>query len=283
MHPNSLRNLVKELTGWISQYYQLYRIERKNPVIVYQMGKVGSSSVVSTLRQSKMRRPIIQVHTLNEEILKNAVKKHRDLHGSHLPLHLITSSILVKKLKKFDLPCQIITLTREPISRAVSFAFEDWRKKVSPQLHASEIDSDVMSDVVEKMLTDDNGHSDPSHWFRQELQTVFGVDLFSQPYDFENGFSIIDDNRYKTLIIRLEDLDRSLSDGLSAFFKKELDIPHLKKSNIGKDKWYSDTLYSVKNSFKISEPLAKKIFSTQYFNHFYMNDLSHIKERWVSQ
>ena len=69
---------MHDLAIWLVERYRLSRfllslflhglLDSPPPVIVYQMGKVGSSSVIATIKSTG--RPVYQVHRANEESIR---------------------------------------------------------------------------------------------------------------------------------------------------------------------------------------------------------------------
>ena len=230
----ALRGYTLELLHRIRLEWRLRNAERQRPILVYQMGKVGSSTVMRTLSRLSRPEPLLQVHTLNPEHLQRAIAKQRASQSPRLPEHLIASSILVRKFRHGIFPCRIITLTREPVARAISFAFEDWQKK-APEARSSDGDLDVsrMTEAVDMLLQKYGGHADPTHWFDRELNEVFNVDVFSKPYDRDRGYTILHKGNISVLVMRLEDLNRSLPKALEAFLGIDPEQVVLQRANEG--------------------------------------------------
>src|SRR5690606_22477973 len=87
------------------------------------MGKVGSSTVVETLKNLELGVPIVHTHTLRASTLKQAIQKERTSGTQRISGHLIASSILIPKLENGLFPSTVITLTREPtVGRSHSYS-----------------------------------------------------------------------------------------------------------------------------------------------------------------
>jgi len=263
---------------------RLSGLEHRNPILIYQMGKVGSTSIATMLKNQGLDRPVIHVHTLNRDLVREAVARHRAALSRPLDEHLIVSETLAKQYDLSELPCEVITLTREPIGRALSFAFEDWRKKL-PTLPDLDVHDCVKAaaGVVNTMLAAGSAHADPSQWFDQELHKVFGVDVFATEYDFQRGYVIIDDRGPRTLVIRMEDLERSLAPAIENFLGIRLTIDSVPVSNHGETKWYSDKYEAVKREFTVEADVLSRITSSRYFRHFYADRMLAVRERYCMQ
>jgi len=284
----ALHELKAALRGWVLEKrhglqlaWTLRRVRKQNPILVYQMGKVGSRTVVEALRSLSLDAPVIHLHTLNPEALARAIRKERHSPSPHLPRHLVASQMLIQKMREGGFPCRVITLTREPIGRAVSFAFEDWRKKAPDALSdGGELDTSQMATAVVEMLSDENGHSNPGLWFESELKECLGIDVFSTPYQFDQGFTILPDNDTPALVIRLEDLDRSLRPALASFLNVPSNAIKMHQTNVGSEKWYAESLRQVKQSFTLPELLVQRILGTKYVDHFYPAEKNRLYQRW---
>lgn len=280
----SLRGYLLEAYHRLQLERKLFGIELQNPILVYQMGKVGSKTVVQALHNLDIADPIIHVHTLSQSQLEKAIAKERQSHGSHLPAHLIASKILVRKLQDGPIPCRVITLTREPVARAVSFAFEDWKKKApNALLENGAFDTDALTKSVKRMLINQSGHGNLSHWFDRELKDVLGVDVFASPYDRKKGYTIIEGDKVSVLVLRLEDINRSLPEALAEFLGVEAEQVSMRAENVGDRKWYADSLKQVKNHFVLPPDLAQSVLRTRYFQHFYGADTPQILDRWSAR
>lgn len=279
----ALRGYGLEIMNRIRLEWSLRNVERQNPILVYQMGKVGSSTVVQTLEQLDWLKPVLQVHTLNPEHLQQAVAKQRASQSPYLPEHLITSSILVRKLLKGIFPCRVITLTREPVARAISFVFQDWKKK-APEARSStgNLEVERMKEAVDALLRNESsGHADPTRWFDRELNEVLGIDVFAVPYDRQQGYVILQEGEVSVLVMRLEDLNHSLPSALADFLDVDSDQVIMTRANEGGEKWYAEALQTVKESYQLCPALARSVIDSQYFQHFYSGKREHVWRRWT--
>jgi hypothetical protein len=94
------------------------------PIIVYQMGKVGSTSVLKMLQNAGQHERCIQLHMLSERLDRSKTLHQKK--GKPYPLHLHESEYVTKNLAKFpDRLINIIALVRDPIARQVSNIFQN--------------------------------------------------------------------------------------------------------------------------------------------------------------
>lgn len=273
-----VRGFGRELYHRAVWTLRLRNIEKCRPIIVYQMGKVGSSTVVRTLKSLRLTCPILHVHTLTANGLRHAIRRQRQSRRPYLSEHLVVSGLLVKKLNRRLFPCRVITLSREPISRAISFLFEDHVKQL-PGKQAT-ITQDGANTALDIRLASENGIADPSLWFDQELKARFGIDIFAGSYDFHRGWSIFRNGGVEVLVTRIEDLDRSLIDGLRHFLHQPFQDGRVENANEGNVKWYACPLRALKSTYRVSPKLLEQILATRYSQHFYAQEIDDIRSRW---
>src|SRR5690606_4448859 len=109
------RSIAKEWRSELHVWNRLRGIERRNPVLVYQMGKVGSSSVVNAL-EDLGEEPVLHCHTLTRRGVAHAVQRQRRSVSPGLPEHLLVSRQLQGRIGRLRRPLRIVTLTREPFA-----------------------------------------------------------------------------------------------------------------------------------------------------------------------
>jgi hypothetical protein len=259
----------------------LKTVERQRPILVYQMGKVGSSTVVSTLEQLRLKNPVLHVHTLVAERLREAQARQRRSQRPFLDEHLQVSSILLPKLETGRFPCHLVTLTREPIARAISFVFEDWKKKTPRALlENGHLDDAAMKQAIESLLSEGSDHADPGQWFDKELKRSFGLDVFSVPYDESRGYTLVRTGDVSLLILRMEDLNRSLPAALGDLLGIDSQAITMSRANEADEKWYARSMDVQKRSFRLPRETLDRIFSSRYMRHFYPNDIERLRTRW---
>lgn len=254
------------------------RLRDANPVLVYQIGKVGSSSIVETLETMRLGVPVLQCHTLRPERIRQLLRDRPS--PSRVPRHLLVSQAVATALKQGLFPCSVISPVREPVARAISFAFEDWRRKLGTGNPGDALDPVRMRQVVSRLLENDTGHADPTRWFTLELQATFGIDVFARPFDRERGFSIERGGLASCLVLRVEELNRVLTHALASFLEIDELRVRPKLANVGAGKWYSDVLTQVKSEFRLPRDILERLYATRYAQHFYGAEIPALMEKW---
>ncbi|RCK18815.1 putative capsular polysaccharide synthesis family protein [Thalassospira lucentensis] len=237
-------------------------------VLVYQPGKVGSSSVCNSLSYAGI--PATHVHMLTEEFIFDLVPELAWVPtASQLEAIQLASRICNEKIRS-SARLKIISLVREPISRDFShFLYHVDELKRNNYFQASEPSLANCAEGILRRATQ-NGKCSSGYqfeWFTKELQKVFGVNVFEYPFNREAGYTIIKENNIELLLIKLEKLNE-----LESVIGEFVDAPDFKIINTneasnGKNK----KLYLYfRQSVKVPEVVAEMYYgANKYFNHFY--------------
>jgi len=279
---NPLNNNEKTISRGSEEPF--IELDKNNPpVFVYQMGKVGSKTIAKSLEQSSFKGKIFHAHQLSNAGFESIISWHKSLGIKDYPPQLIYYGQLRKSILKYwnDMTWQIITMTREPVGRNISSIFENI-KWTHPHLfnENGEIRTLELIDIINDQFNSFQPESDYTNtWFDKELKDVFGIDVYSESYDFKNGYNFFKDGNVEVLIIRLEDFQKSLEEALMNFLN--LKNINILKGNVGEEKYYNESYEFVKKNLRFEEKLLKKILSTKYSNHFYLeSEKKQILDRW---
>ena len=107
-----------------------YNRYEHGPVLILQMGKVGSKSVQAGLEAESLDRPIYHAHFLSRERTARTEKQRRKFFRTNRHSYLIRPWLNQFLLRTFEenkdnRTWKLITLTREPIGRNISAFFEN--------------------------------------------------------------------------------------------------------------------------------------------------------------
>lgn len=256
-------------------YRQIYQFERsplrrKEPLLVYQMGKVGSSTVRRSITASNLDIQPYHLHYMSG--IDYMVGLCR---AQSLPLQdHILSSIYCKKLirrKKADgKKINVITLVREPISKNISQFFQNievsypeygYSEKAN-RLSPDELVLDLIAFFIQNFR-----HDDPLVWFDQELKQFMNIDVFETDFPHEKGYQVYENESFRVLLIRLENLNTCIAEAMGCF----LDIEDFKlaNENISSEKEYADLYKKMKKKIKLPDTYIEKMYSSKMAKHFY--------------
>jgi len=141
------------------------------PILIYQMGKVGSSTVYETLKLAGIKNSIYHIHYLSKRRIRNAINTYNSLEYSLVPMHLRRSKILVEKIDIQNEKIKVITLTREPVGRIMSEFFQNIYY-FSPETltNKNEIDfTAAFEKVNDRILSYDINDEEAATWFDKEF------------------------------------------------------------------------------------------------------------------
>lgn len=264
-------------------------ITLNDPILIFQMGKVGSSSVYQSLKNAGIPNTIFHVHQLSDKGIGE--KENWLKHHNALAPHWVTEDLLyMKKIKNMvevnrsKFQWKIITMTRDPVGVKLSAFFENikvyGRSVFDPpdKINVEKTIDYLMCNVFNKSNVKEDYFL---NWFDRELKTVFGIDVYTVPYNFAQGYSIISKENVSVLVIRIEDMKRSFQQAMSDF----LNITDIKleKDNTAEKKSYRNEYQSVLENFKLAGETFDLIYSTRYARHFYPEDeREKSRQRWVS-
>ncbi len=260
-----------------------------DPILIYQMGKVGSSSVYKSLKKAGIRNSIFHVHQLSD---KGIARKEGWLryHNSLDTPEMIEDLLYIKKLKesidmnRWKFQWKIITMTRDPVSVELSAFFENI------EVYGHEVFDPPKKLIIDKTIDSlmrnvfdvyDVEKDYFCAWFDEELKAVFDIDVYTVPYDFARGYSIITKDNVSVLVMRLEDLGRSFQQAMADFLK----VPNLKliKDNTAESKSYWNEYRTILEKFSISAESFDLIYSSRYARHFYpKEEREKSRKKWVS-
>jgi hypothetical protein len=253
---------------------QYKNFEKIPPILVYQSGKVGSSTVVDSLKALRLKNPVYHLHYLSHELLaKEGIGKLR------------FSKALRSKIDSYknieDINWKIITLTRDPIAIAISSLFQNIgiNQQENISSNNNEMDISAIFEHLENNLKSFR-ESEFCLWFDRELKIVFNIDVFDYPFDCDLGYSIIKQGNIELLIIRLENLNSSGGQALSTFLNLPEPVPII-SSNVGSKKKYRDTYKFVKDNLTVDSQVCNLIYSSNYVQHFYSKQqIAEFTDKW---
>ncbi|MFC2029459.1 putative capsular polysaccharide synthesis family protein [Chloroflexota bacterium] len=242
-----------------------------SPIIVYQMGKVGSTTVYKSLKSAGLDCPVYHVHFLSHSGLKQAEEYFRSLEEPRLPAHIRRGKALRRRIDSNSREeWKVITLVREPIGREISDFFENV-DRYHPQL----IDRDgrvrvtQAIDLLQTTLRDfDESTNYTCTWFDRELRRVFGVDVYAHPFPQADGFAMMSHDTCQALVLRVEDLDLTLESAVPRFLGTDLPIKMV-RSNVGQQKKHSVAYRHAVDNLALPLSVCEGIYSSRYASHFY--------------
>lgn len=267
-------------------YYDLkIRITGK-PLLLFQMGKVGSQTVERTLINLGLKRKIFHFHWLSPEMLKFTLDKSEFL-GRAYPGRDYWESIYVKESILPSLSTQdvdVITLTREPIARNLSaffYAWGYWCPDLLEKFNDLNNHPEEIQEITDRFVENFH-HQRILDWFDKELAPNFGFDIYKEEFHPEKGYQIYRTPGLNLLIIRLEDLNRCLQTALEDFFGVSYPDYKTKTKNQSQSREYNHLYKDFLNDTNLPQEYVDFVYNSRYARFFYTDsELDSFKKRWV--
>lgn len=232
---------------------------KHTPIIIYQMGKVGSTSIYKSLK-SQYPGVVFHGHSFGSQ--------HYDARIRFLYHWAINN-------KK---PIFIISPTREPIGRNISAYFENFERQMKQKFTNNNF---TLTEVVENFFSTYD-HTIPLTWFDRHIFNNFGIDVYKQPFSINDGYSTYKHNNINLLVLHIELSDEKKEHVIKEFLSlQEFD---LKNDNVATNKEYNSLYNDFKNSAKIPLEYINSMTSSKYFMHFYGEEAMHkANKKWSRQ
>jgi hypothetical protein len=267
------------------------------PLLIYTMGKVGSSSVLHSLKLRELGRPLYHLHSLAPDPLH---KLERELEPAFpdpqamVSLHHVwrCQYVLGKLAEHPGRRIEAISLIRDPLARNLSNFFQHIQVNELPaesgrqrwKLGSSFFDFEI---VVDRENVDElieiyfakEWHDFPGIWVERELGGVLDIDVYANPFPREQGYAIYQSDRASLLLIRLQDLNRCAEQALCQFLG--LDHFDLVNANVAENKQYVDVYRVFKSAIAFPEPFLDEIYSSKLVKHFYSRaEIQAFRDQW---
>jgi hypothetical protein len=280
-----------------SSYVALY-LGNSVPILVYQMGKVGSSSIRNTLLLLGLH-PVLHLHSFSPLREKNAADVRVDAEleltvareieharmvfaqmGGWARLRLalheqMNERRLARRLLRPGVPLRIITSVREPIAANVSMFFQLLPWYTDGRYRPDRISTD---DLV-RLFFDRYSCGRPLIWFDEELKYNTGIDVYQHPFAMERGSLEFREGDTDVLVLKTETDDAQKEEALSRFVC--VDRIRLAKSNLAVDKVYAEQYAEFKQRIRFPEAFFRTMYESKYAQHFYdPSELQRYSEQW---
>jgi len=226
-------------------------------IIIYQMGRVGSHSVLQTINSVEHNYKMHHVHALDLSIGNRRTKL--PLKDQPLSEPTNKSWFLLDRVRQEKRKWRIISLVRDPVARNWS-AFHCFREG--------------KGDFVE-----DYNHHAIIDWFEINVEPFFGIDVYSEPFDTNKGWKVYENDRASMLLLRTENISEILPEALLEF--AGLAVNDVCCANRGS--WYKTRLKTkAYHSIKMPEAYVDEMYSTRLARHFYtIDELNKFKHKWT--
>jgi len=264
------RRARDRLKYWTSPLYQ------HDPLVIYQMGKVGSSTMERTLTGYQLNRPIFRAHALVAQHMQIG----RDELGISAAAYYQRSKLeadsyylareIARARKQQRGQWRFITMVRDPVAQNISSFFQ-LIDMVLPNFDERLANDGIeIEEVLEVFLERYTPDCIFNQWFDVELKRVLGIDVFAHEFDHQKGYRIYEEGCFSLLVLRLE----SLNECAPAAFKEFLGLDDFQivSANKAEDKAYSDLYSRFKSEASFPKSYLAGVYEDRYVNHFYSGE-----------
>jgi FkbM family methyltransferase len=250
--------------------------QNDSPILIYQVGKVGSSTIYNSLKKSIFDVPIYQVHNIHtSQELYNKEQQNSYVESSHHLLLGIKLNEIIKNKK--NIKWKIIIGVRDPIHRWLSDIFQNINERYSNLKNTNgTLDKSKLINYFVKSLD-----SNPMEkWFYDELFNTFHVDISTINLDKSKGYTICKVNGVEILFYTME----SLKNSFEIMMKEFLPSHNIKmeKANEASSKDYHADYKFIQNVVKFElKYLEEYYYNNSVAKYFYSNQrLKEFIDKW---
>lgn len=252
-------------------------------ILIYQHGKVASTTLANSIENQGIKT--IKQHSFYNNITKDIFVNYKSSKFYNKSKDSLISTIkrrIILYLLKMNSNVKIISLVREPISRNISFYFQEFQ---IPLMDIAKSTNHTVSKNfnIDKLIDDfylNFNHQHGIKWFDNEFKKSFGVDVFNHEFNSKKGYSIINQNDLDIMIIKLEKIK-----DLKEQIKKFVGLKKFKliKENLASKKWYSEVYKEFKSKIEINEEYIDLLYNSRYMKHFYTKkEIKDFKDDYLS-
>lgn len=271
MDDKQMKSIITELYPYLNNIEEMPSGLRclAEPIIVYQVGRVGSKSIVGSLQKYGYKN-VFHVHQLPdkvngpEEYIEQMGRKNKTILDSYV-------------VRKFGLlgRSRIITLVRDPVERSLSGFFYQFRNEDVEKLRML---SGHPEDLLEIFIKSGPGNY-TLQWFDREFRKRTKLDIYKYGFNKEYGCSVVGDKGLRVLIIKAESNNNIKEKAIEGFLGCGEFILETKNTAA---EWNH---YEIYNKFKkeVKFPLEylDKMYKSKLTAHFYSDDeIRTFYEKW---
>ncbi|MBX2810208.1 MAG: sulfotransferase family 2 domain-containing protein [Myxococcales bacterium] len=251
------------------------------PVVIFQVGKVGSTTVKRSLMESGIANPVYHVHFLSRQGLSRARSAYLEA-GMCVDGHVHQGERL-RRLQSFGFArmsrWKLITLVRDPVSRTISSFFQNFRRLYPCQAPTT---NEILARLHGIFEDEAYGQKEMDQWFEMELKPGFDIDILSKKFDRTRKFNFYEGPGADLVVLRMEDLRDSLTPAINTLLGRNVDV-RLVEANKAEDKSYATQYSDVKSKLRFPEETLKKLYGSPLIEHFYSEEKLELMKKWSTK
>lgn len=263
---NKLRNSWLRVVGFYlidTINYLKFKVLKRDLVLIYQMGKVASSSIYSSLKDKNF--VTYQIHRFDKDYIQEVHDSHKNKTGFSESRIVDERGIRLKQLflEKRNRPIYLISLVRDPIERNMSAFFQN-------KEHLTKNHSYTNTKELIELFYELYEHDTPLTWFDKEFKKTMGVDIYDFSFNKEEKYGVFNTNNCNVLLLRVDIDDSAKAKIIQQFLA--MDSMEIKNKNIGSLKGYNSEYKEFTKNINLSESYVDKMLSSKFTKHFYTEE-----------
>ena len=236
----TLRRFEQEFRKSTKKLSMQHRLKKADPVFIYQMGKVASSSIHHSLNK-QYAGPVAHAHHIGSENWASELFHEWYKQG--------------KRLK-------IISPIRDPIGFNISSFFQNFENICGTPL----MDNKITTDEMIQIFLNKCDHDAPLRWFDENIKKHFNIDVYESTFP-DCGYKTYQLHNADLLVFHITVNDSTKEKIIKDFL--ELPTFNLHNRNISSQKSYHKSYINFKESLKLPESYLSKMGEAKFFTHFF--------------
>lgn len=285
------------------EYLQHWTPLPDNPVLVYSMRKVASTTVTSTLRSAGY--PVYKHHCI-DPALNADFQEALSRTGFERQHWLSEGARFQKRLAQWRARqeddgqrrrLRVFTLVRDPMAIALSDYFMqlfDFMPEAVAKKNLDRLErlQRYFQEVLEAGIS--GGSTDPVTnwlgklgsmprlWFDREFKKTMGIDVLETPFPKERGYAVYHGHDSDTVLIRSDFVSRVALDAITVLTDHR--PAALMESNIRSQDAHGDLYRSLVETISLPASLVHDFYRQPWISHFYNgNEIEGMIKRWQRQ
>ena len=257
------------------------------PVLLYQMGKVGSSSIEEIIKSSKIGIPVLSAHHFHKKSLHSTrayIKKafpkeiYSDFERNFFVFYKdrIVYDIVKKLLKNGRL--KIISVVRDPVARNISSYFQSIDRRFLNLKKRFENKSLTIDEIISTFFKYEK-HELPLKWFDNEMNEIFGIDIYLNHFPKGKGYEIYKYENIDLMILKLEMLSNCAQPAFDEFLN--LSGVEILYNNVSASKPYAHLYHQFINSIHLPDSYLDQMYNSKFMRFFYSDpEINVFRIKW---
>ncbi len=227
-----------------------------SPVVVHQMGKVGSVAVFNAL---------------NRLIPGQA-------HSSHKFSHNAEVRQIERETRDLKKPLVLISLVREPVGRNVAMFFENIliHTKCPDFVEGRFTIEELRNRFISTQCPED---SYALTWFDVQMRDKFGIDVYQEPFP-KTGWHCYFNGNTSLLVMKSALPDWRKEEVLESYLG--INPIEIFRDNVGVEKFYAQSYREFLGTVRLPREYLDLMLGSRYARHFFSEvELQKVKEKWL--